>query len=101
MDDVAREFASLVRTKLGSRVRRLTLFGSRARGDAWTGSDYDVLLVVDGSVGDAREAVLDVAVDMLDRHEALFASIVRSEQEWQESQAYPLAANIAREGQEL
>jgi hypothetical protein len=60
-----------------------------------------VLLVVDGSARDAREAVLDVAVDMLDRREALFASIVRSEQEWQESQGYPLAANIAREGQDL
>ena len=98
MDAIAREFASLVRGRLGPRVRRLTLFGSRARGDARHDSDYDVLLVVDGSRRDAREIVLDVEVEMLDRHDAVFASLVRSEQEWEESQGFPLAANIAREG---
>lgn len=101
MDEVSREFAALVRARLGLRVKRVTLFGSRARGDAWAGSDYDVLLVVDRPSRDVREALLDVQVEMLDRHEALFASIVRSEEEWDESQGYPLAANIAREGRDL
>jgi len=101
MDEVAREYAALVRRRLGGRVRRVTLFGSRARGDAWAGSDYDVLLIVDPPMEDARDAVLDLAVEMLDRRDALFASIIRSPQEWEDSQGFPLAANIAREGKDL
>jgi predicted nucleotidyltransferase len=100
-DPIAREFANLVRQRLGHRVKGLTLFGSRARGDAWDGSDYDVLVIVDDHSAEAHEAVIDVSVEMLDRHEALFSAVVRSEQEWRASQGFPLAANIAREGVDL
>jgi len=42
--------------------------------------------------------VLDVQVDFLDRHGALFASIRRSVDEWRETERLPLGVNIAREG---
>ncbi|MBI4865225.1 MAG: nucleotidyltransferase domain-containing protein [Candidatus Riflebacteria bacterium] len=32
---------------VGDRLRRVILYGSRARGEARPGSDYDVLVVVD------------------------------------------------------
>jgi predicted nucleotidyltransferase len=73
------------------------LFGSRARGDARTHSDYDLLILVDESSAELRERILDLQVEMLDRHDALVATLVRTEDEWQRSQTYPLARNIARE----
>jgi len=98
MDPIAAEFSRRLRAALGERVRQLILFGSRARGDAREGSDYDVLLVVDDSPRQAREVVLDVEAHMLDRYGVLFAAIVRSEQEWRDCEGFPLAMNIAREG---
>ncbi len=36
--------------KLGVRVEKIILFGSRARGEAREDSDYDILIVVEGSI---------------------------------------------------
>lgn len=40
------------------RVRRIILFGSRARGDALPDSDYDVLVVFDNLASTERHATL-------------------------------------------
>jgi len=40
----------------GSRLKRLFLFGSRARGDATPESDVDVLLVLEGPINSYEEA---------------------------------------------
>lgn len=38
--------AGLLRRELGTRLERIVLFGSRARGDAHEDSDYDLLLLI-------------------------------------------------------
>ncbi len=43
---------------MGDRVRRIVLFGSRARGDALPDSDYDVLLVLDKLEPGERHGIL-------------------------------------------
>ncbi len=98
MDPVVREFAARVRKALGSHLKELVLFGSRARGDARPDSDYDVLVVVDERSVALRDRLLDVEVDMLTHAGAHFASLFRSVDEWARAKGYPLARNIAREG---
>lgn len=97
-DPVTEAFANQLRLRLGDRVRDIRLFGSHARGDAITGSDYDMLVVVDHRSPEIRNQILEVEVDLLDRYDVLVASVVRSEAEWRASQSFPLARNIAREG---
>lgn len=55
-------------------VRRLALFGSYARGDQHPGSDVDILVDVDPSIGlaftdlaDELAAILDERVDVVSR----------------------------------
>lgn len=95
--EVAQEYAEILRGKLGDRLKQVILFGSQARGEAAVGSDYDVV-VVDRRTPEARELVLDADVEMMDRHETLFAALLYDEAEWQEAQDFPLAWNIQREG---
>lgn len=95
-DPVALEFAQRVRARLGSRVRQVVLFGSRARGEAREDSDYDV--VVDRRGPDVRAALLEIEVELMDRHGSLVACLLRDEQEWAASQRLPLGLNVAREG---
>ena len=46
---------------LGQRVRRIILFGSRARGHALPDSDYDVLVVLDKlAPGERHEILVDL-----------------------------------------
>ena len=71
-DPVVQEFAATLRQRLGPHLRQLLLFGSRARGDAQAGSDYDMLVVVDHrTLGthcpDARQHVLGGATACAER----------------------------------
>lgn len=97
-DPVVQAFASEAKRRIGRQLREITLFGSRARGDAQPTSDYDVLVVVDEKTPEIRSELLSIEVEILDRYEALVASVLRSGDEWQRSRAYPLAKNIEREG---
>ena len=94
----AKEFADLVREKLGSHILDVKLFGSHARGDAWIGSDFDVLVIVDERTPEIRERVLDVSVYMMTEHETLFAPVIYNLREWEKTSKYPFAWNIQKEG---
>jgi len=100
-DPVAQEFATTLQQRLGSHLRQILLFGSRARGDAQDGSDYDMLVVVDHRTPELRAIILEVESQLMERYGALVATVLRSESEWQQLQGFPLARNIAREGVQL
>ena len=95
--DKAREYAALVRSRLGDHVKQIVLFGSQARGDGTEYSDYDFLVVVDTRTQSVRDAILDVGVQMLNNHDQLFAALVYSEEEWRELRRFPLGWNIQEE----
>ena len=64
-DPVVEEFGARVRQVLGSRLRAIHWFGSRARGDGFSDSDYDFLLETKRRLSERdRDAVADVAVDL-------------------------------------
>jgi|SRR6516164_4878186 predicted nucleotidyltransferase len=97
-DPVIQEFAAMLRQRLGSHLRHILLFGSRARGDAQDNSDYNMLVVVDHRTPELRAIILEVESQLMERYGALVATVLRSEAEWQQLQGFPLARNIAREG---
>ena len=100
-DPIVQEFATTLRQLLGSHLRQILLFGSRARGDAQDGSDYDMLVVVDHRTPELRAVILEVESQLMERYGTLVATVLRSETEWQQLQGFPLARNIAREGVHL
>ena len=92
IDPVAAEFARLARHRLGDRIRSVILFGSRARGDAHENSDYDIVVVVDRRSTESRATLLDITVDLLERHGRLVACLLRDEREWEALRAFPLGS---------
>jgi len=100
-DPVIATLADGLNRHLGTHLCGLWLYGSRARGDARATSDYDVLIIVDEKTPAMRECILDLQVEILDRYEALVATLLRTETEWLDSHGSPLARNIAREGVRL
>ncbi|NOZ23833.1 MAG: nucleotidyltransferase domain-containing protein [Planctomycetes bacterium] len=96
--DVALEYAEEVRRRLGNRVLRIVLFGSHARGDATEGSDYDFIIVVDGSVSSARDDVVEAGAALLNRRDALCAALVYDRDQWDKLRQAPLGWNVKREG---
>ena len=82
-DPVLRRFRAALDAIYGDRIRRVVLFGSRARGDARADSDYDVAVFLD-AVEDhwaERMRLADLSVEMIDETGAMvdgkvFASVV-------------------------
>jgi predicted nucleotidyltransferase/plasmid stabilization system protein ParE len=61
-------YKQAVEAALPGMIETLILFGSRARGDAHAGSDYDVAIILRGKLGDdrgIRRRLSDVAFDQL------------------------------------
>lgn len=88
-----------LRGHYGSRLAGLVLFGSRARGDDETGSDFDLLVKLHGAVDSEAEihatGRLVAAVSL--RHDAVLSCVFVPEAVFQ-NEASPLMINIRREG---
>jgi hypothetical protein len=57
-----------------------------------------MLVVVDHRTPELRAVILEIESQLMDRYGVLVATVLRSEAEWQRTQGFPLARNIAREG---
>jgi len=62
--DALQVFVARIRTALGSTLRELRLFGSKARGDGCADSDLDVLVIVESERVRAEDLAVDIAFDI-------------------------------------
>jgi predicted nucleotidyltransferase len=93
---VLSEFADRVRSLLGERVRAITLFGSRARGEGRDDSDIDVLVLVAAMSRGERRRVQDIGADLSLASDLVLSPLVADAAGWR--QDVPLARAVASEG---
>ena len=87
-----------VRSRLGKHLRRIVLFGSRARGDAGPDSDYDLLVVVDEVNRNVNDTIDEIAGEMLYQFGIVVSAFPTTEESVQARPYSPLLMNIAKEG---
>jgi predicted nucleotidyltransferase len=97
-DDVLTDFVRQLRTRLGSQLKQIILYGSRARGDHAPDSDYDCLAIVDALHPGLKDTIFEVAGDFLFRHNAVFSVIPVAEDEYRRRVYNPLFMNVRGEG---
>jgi predicted nucleotidyltransferase len=97
-DPVVQTFLRELRRGLGTSFVELRLFGSRARGDAQEGSDYDMLVIANGELAVLKIVVREAEWACMETHNALVSSVVYTPEVWERRKDSPLGWNILREG---
>ncbi len=85
---------------LSDDVVSITLYGSRARGEAHEESDIDLFVVVRRDTPSLRQALADLAWRVQFEHDVVISDIIRSVDQLSRMQAdrFPYYQNIEREG---
>lgn len=97
-DDLVSDFARALRARLGSQLKELILYGSRARGDYAPDSDYDCLALVDAFDPQLKDTIYELAGEFLYRYDAVFSVIPVVEAEYHRRLYNPLFMNVRNEG---
>lgn len=98
IDSISRLFSAEVKKRLGPHLKSLILFGSRSRGDAVPGSDYDFLILVDKKTREITQQIRQTEVEFIDSYGSISGSLIYSEEEWEKRRNLPIGINVERAG---
>lgn len=84
-------------------IKRLTLFGSKARGDDLQEPDIDLLMVAETDAWPLRQRILRLGARLSLEHDVLFNLYVISHERWlwMKRVRHPLYRNIVADGLDL
>jgi len=94
-----REFVQRIQSLYGDRLKRVIVYGSRARNEATWDSDIDLAVVLAGAVAPGREIdrMIDIITDLNLEYRVLLSVYPVSEDDYLHRES-PLLINIRREG---
>jgi len=97
------ELKRAMREFLGDRMVRLTLFGSRARGDYDDESDMDIAIIVRALTRELKNQILEKVAEIELKYFTPISAIVLSEEEFNrlKKRERRIALDIEREGVNL
>ncbi len=91
-------FVGQLKKHFGRNLKRIILFGSRARGDHSEESDYDLLLIFERVTPEIKKYMDEIEDEMLFSHEALFSTFLFTPEELEEREFEPFIMNATKEG---
>ncbi len=97
-DPVLRELTGILRERYGERIKRIFLFGSRARGDHDEGSDYDVMVLVDGKTPEMEAEIFRLSCEIDLRRNTCLSVFVEEQAVFEDREYEPMYINVRREG---
>lgn len=95
-----KKFKEAVAKALGDELVELTLFGSKARGDAREDSDIDVLVITSSGNWRLRDVVYGIVTDILLDDDVIVSPKVIGKEDYKRlyEKGYPFVKNVIRDG---
>ena len=91
-------FITRLKKQFGNKIKKVILFGSRARGDNEQFSDYDFLVICNKVSNDIRRYIDELENEILLSKFALISTFLISEEEFKTRIFEPYLMNVRREG---
>ena len=98
MNPELKRLAEELRTRYGKEIVQILFFGSRARGDASTESDYDCLLIFKQVTSALKHGLDSLAAQWLLERGIVFSWFAVSESDLERFRYEPFLQNARREG---
>ncbi len=102
IDSIIQQFLNEITKLLGSRMKKVILFGSYARGDYDENSDLDIMILTDFSdeeLIEYRTKVREIACDIELDNDIMISPILRNINKYQERvEVIPFYMNVNKEG---
>ena len=97
-DPIIKHFLEEVTSHFGRNLKNVIFFGSRARGEGVTGSDYDFLLVLNEVTSQHKDTVDTIVGNILLQHHAVFSVFPIPEKKFLSHSYDPFFRNVKKEG---
>lgn len=97
-DEPLSYFLRQIREQLEYQLKQVILFGSRARGEDTSGSDYDCLIIVDEVSKSVKDIIDEVSGEVLYQFNVVISALLISEEKHNRQIYSPLLMNIDKEG---
>lgn len=97
-DKNLKNFIDQLKKRFGRNLKKIILFGSRARGDHSEESDYDLLLIFEKVTPEIKKYVDEIEDEMLFSQGALFSTFLFTPEELEEREFEPFIMNATKEG---
>lgn len=91
-------FLMELKTYFKERLKKIIIFGSRARGDYSKESDYDCLIILDKIRPNDEKFLDDIETRMLLSHYVVFSTFLFTEEQLKKRRYEPFLINAQREG---
>ncbi|MCK4736478.1 MAG: nucleotidyltransferase domain-containing protein [Methanophagales archaeon] len=91
-------FGQEIRKRFGHRLKKIVLFGSRARGDSTHDSDYDCLVILNEMSPSVKDEIDEIAGEFLYQYNVVLSVLPKLDEEIREHPYNPLLINAFREG---
>lgn len=99
--EVISDFVDKVRNAFGERVKKVILYGSRARGDADEESDFDFIVLLEPFFKNDSETLSYLAWEVSYKYNELLVTRAIQKSEFREGRFFYFYENVCKEGIEL
>lgn len=97
-DEKIENFVEELKKRFGENLKKIILFGSRARGDSTEGSDYDFLLIFNEVTPEVKDSIRDLTGEMLYEYSVVFSAFPFTEEILNRKRYSPFIMNAQKEG---
>ncbi|HHT9124244.1 MAG TPA: nucleotidyltransferase domain-containing protein [Candidatus Brocadiia bacterium] len=97
-DPIIKELSETLKKETGQNIKDIILFGSRARGDSYPDSDYDLIVLVDRETKELEDKIFNIACEIGWRNNVIITVFVHEKTYYEKKKYEPFFMNIRKEG---